>query len=494
MTLHGTDGPLGVLEVHDRKSPWHGFDHLDRYAFTAMAHQLADSLASALLGARLRYDAHYDTRTGLLNRAGFTAAAAAVTRSTPGVLIQLELDILLPGRIPLYDLTESVHLHAAARLHAHAGPAALVGSLGTGAFMILLSEPDSPSRHARVAGLRAVLAQPYNVDEIVLDVAAVVGYVPVPEATSSTSAVGDLLTHAATAAAAARHSGADMRAYVPAMSVAARRPLELSGGFREALDGGQISVQYQPKIDLAARRVIGVEALVRWTHPEYGPVSPVEFVPALETTHLTPLLTGYVLDTALAAAATWHSAMPLALAVNFSALDLDNPALPDLVAAALLRHGMPAHLLTVELTESVMMSDLERTTVVLAGLRDLGVRISIDDFGTGYSSLAYLRHLPVDELKIDREFITGLDTTTGHQLVRAIITLGHNLGLSVVAEGIEHDAARESLHAMHCDIGQGYFYAKPMPGEVLLGWLTDHPTLSGPEHPTAPRKLRVRER
>jgi EAL domain-containing protein (putative c-di-GMP-specific phosphodiesterase class I)/GGDEF domain-containing protein len=490
MTLRGPDGPLGVLEVHDRRSPWRGFGRTDRYAAATMALQLSNAVANRTLVNRLRYEAHHEPGTGMLNRTGFHASVRDLL-TRPAVLIQLELDIHLPGGIPMHDWTDTVHVVAAARVAASAGAHSIVASLGPGVFTVLAPHLRAREPAEMAEGLQCELAEPYLSDGVALDVAAVAGYVTVPGTAAQPPAVSDLLRHAATALAAARHAGEPARAYTPAMGLAARRRLELSAGFRDAVEHGEISVHYQPKVELATRRVIGVEALVRWVHPEFGPVSPVEFVPALETTNLTPLLSTFVLDTALAAAATWAPRIPMSVAVNMSALDMDNPALPDIVLAALRRHGVSPHLLTLELTESVMVRDHLRTSPILTRLREVGVRIAIDDFGTGYSSLAYLRQLPVDELKIDREFITGVTAADGAALVRTIVALGRNLGLTVVAEGVEDAEARDIVLALGCDVGQGYFYARPLPADVLPEWLATHTTLCSPGRDGTPGRLPV---
>jgi EAL domain-containing protein (putative c-di-GMP-specific phosphodiesterase class I) len=234
------------------------------------------------------------------------------------------------------------------------------------------------------------------------------------------------------------------------------RRFQLVTQFRQALDTEQFDVYFQPQLALSSSRVIGVEALVRWHHPEFGMLNPAEFVTLVETTGLIDPLTDYVLNRSLAQCRKWlDRGMSLTVSVNLSVRNLADIEFPRLVSDALRRHRVPAELLGLELTESAMMSDPESALPVLRGLHGLGVRIAVDDFGTGYSSLAYLRRLPVDEVKIDKSFVQGLASDLGDlAVVRAIIELGHSLGLTVVAEGVEQDATRDQLIKMGCDVAQ----------------------------------------
>jgi EAL domain-containing protein (putative c-di-GMP-specific phosphodiesterase class I) len=232
-------------------------------------------------------------------------------------------------------------------------------------------------------------------------------------------------------------------------------------------------VHFQPQLALRTRQVIGVEALVRWQHPEFGMVDPAEFVTLVETTGLINPLTDYVLDRSLAQCRSWlDRGLSLAVSVNLSVRNLADAEFPCRVTDALARHRVPAALLGFELTESAVMSDPERALPVLRGLHSLGVRIAVDDFGTGYSSLAYLRRLPVDEVKIDKSFVLGLASDLGDlAVVRAIVELGHSLGLNVVAEGVEQDATRDQLLEMGCDVAQGYLISRPLGRDRFDAWL-----------------------
>jgi EAL domain-containing protein (putative c-di-GMP-specific phosphodiesterase class I) len=219
--------------------------------------------------------------------------------------------------------------------------------------------------------------------------------------------------------------------------------------------------------------VVGVEALVRWEHPDFGMLDPAEFVTLVETTGLIDPLTDYVLDRSLAQCRSWLDRdLALSVSVNLSVRNLADAEFPRRVTDALARHQVPAELLGFELTESAVMTDPERALPVLRGLHALGVRIAVDDFGTGYSSLAYLRRLPVDEVKIDKSFVLGLASDLGDlAVVRAIVELGHSLGLTVVAEGVEQDATRDQLVEMGCDVAQGFLISRPLASNRFDSWL-----------------------
>jgi EAL domain-containing protein (putative c-di-GMP-specific phosphodiesterase class I) len=251
------------------------------------------------------------------------------------------------------------------------------------------------------------------------------------------------------------------------------RRFQMVTQFRQSLEDGQVSVHYQPKINLPNKQVQGVEALVRWQHPEFGKVSPDEFVPAIEAAGLIGVLTEFVLEQSLVRVRKWlDEGLRISAAVNISVRNLADEGFPCLVEAALRRFDVPPELITFELTESGVMSDPQKALPILRELHSLGVGLAVDDFGTGYSSLAYLRQLPVDQVKIDKSFVLGMGTDLGDlAVVRSIVELGHSLGLTVVAEGVEEDVARDQLEAMGCDVAQGYLISRPLPEDRLEAWL-----------------------
>ena len=246
------------------------------------------------------------------------------------------------------------------------------------------------------------------------------------------------------------------------------------GDLRRSLEtDDQLTLHFQPKYALDDERLIGVEALLRWQHPERGNVPPAEFIEVAEGTGIILPVTLRVLNDALAQSRRWLDAgHSVPIAVNLSTRCLLDPDFPDIVARLLGEHGVAAGLLRLEVTESAVMSDPARAADILQRLHGLGVALSIDDFGTGYTSMAYLRRLPVDELKVDRSFVLGMtENEQDAVLVRTAIDLGHNLGLTVVAEGVERPAHVSALRALECDVAQGYHYARPMPAADVTALL-----------------------
>jgi EAL domain-containing protein (putative c-di-GMP-specific phosphodiesterase class I) len=240
------------------------------------------------------------------------------------------------------------------------------------------------------------------------------------------------------------------------------------------MDRGELALHYQPKISLRTGDVCGVEALVRWQHPDRGLVPPDAFIPLAEHTGLIGPLTAYVLDAALAQTRAWTDlGHQIQVSVNLSARNLLDENLPDTVAALLGRHQVPAHLLELEVTESAIMLDPERARRLLTRLNHLGIKLSIDDFGAGYTSLAQLKTLPVTELKVDRSFVLTMDTDPANALiVRSVVDLGHNLGLTAVAEGVETQHVMDTLTEYGCDTAQGYHLSRPLPPQAFLTWYT----------------------
>jgi EAL domain-containing protein (putative c-di-GMP-specific phosphodiesterase class I) len=257
------------------------------------------------------------------------------------------------------------------------------------------------------------------------------------------------------------------------MNAAASERLELEHELRTALAGNQFEVHYQPQTCANDGHLCGVEALVRWRHPQRGMIPPLKFIPIAEETGLIEALGAWVLDEACRQLAAWHreGMNGVRMAVNLSAHQLRSTGLVDLVRKTLHTHALGDGDLELEITESVAMSDPERAIKQLQALRALGVQLAIDDFGTGYSSLAYLKRLPIQVLKLDREFVRDIETDANDAAISAAtLALAHSLGLKVVAEGVETSAQRDFLVAHQCDVLQGFGIAKPMPGAELSEW------------------------
>jgi diguanylate cyclase len=270
----------------------------------------------------------------------------------------------------------------------------------------------------------------------------------------------------------AKRSHDGLAVYVPDDDHHSRERLQLLGDLRVALDQHQLVLHYQPKLDLVTGAVRGVEALVRWQHPERGLLPPDAFVPTAERTGLINPLTDYVLDEALGQVAAWRTAgRAVPVAVNISARSLLDPGFPDRVFAALALHQLPSANLILEITETSIMEDPEHALSALQRLHDAGVYLAIDDFGTGYSSLAYLKRLPVDEIKVDRSFVASLTTDARDRLIVAsTVSLGRALGLDVVAEGVEDEDTLAVLQGLGCDLAQGFLFARPEAHPRLDGY------------------------
>ncbi|HEU0127002.1 MAG TPA: GGDEF domain-containing protein, partial [Pseudonocardiaceae bacterium] len=472
--LRGADQFLGVIEVHDRQSRVRGFGCADVRLVGTLASHLTTAMDNRRLLAQLRHDAYHDNLTDLRNRLGFREVANEVLRrdSTPCAVVVIDLDLLSSVNDALGHVWGDRIVQAAGdRLRRTLPDRVLTARLEGDTFAVLLVEVDEPTTGQVAEEVRAALSAPYSVDKLAVECTAVVG-VALTRVDPSRN-VDILLQRADVALQAARVGDTAVRTYAPSMGQVFLRRFQLVTQFRQALDTGQVDVHFQPQLALLTRQVIGVEALVRWQHPEFGKLDPEEFVAVVETTGLIDALTEFVLDRSLQQCRTWlDRGLSLAVAVNLSVRNLADAAFPDRVAAALARHGVPPALLAFELTESAVMSDPERALPVLRRLHGLGVRIAVDDFGTGYSSLAYLRRLPVDEVKIDKSFVLGLASDLGDlAVVRAIVDLGHSLGLTVVAEGVEEDATRDQLVEMGCDVAQGFLISRPLGAARLDAWL-----------------------
>ena len=253
------------------------------------------------------------------------------------------------------------------------------------------------------------------------------------------------------------------------------RRLALIGELRRAIEQEQLFLHYQPKISLKTKRVIGVEALVRWQHPEYGFVPPDQFILPAEQTGLIHPLTRWVLKTALRQSQVWRQAgLNLPVSVNLSARNLHDPQFPEHLAELLKTTGGMPEQLELEITESAIMADPARALEVITRLRTMGLRFALDDFGIGYSSLAYLKKLPVDAIKIDKSFVIDMAKDEDDVvIVLSTINLAHNLGLKVVAEGVETEKILDRLSAFGCDEAQGYYMSKPLPVDALTLWLKE---------------------
>lgn len=363
-----------------------------------------------------------------------------------------------------------------------------VARLGGDEFAVLLPDVEGVDGALLVAErIRAALAGTFRVDGIDLDVEASMGVV-VSGVHGGDAAT--LLQRADVAMYVAKNQGLGLFAYDPAADGHSPERLALLGDLRRGLDRGELVLHYQPKVSLSTGDVSGVEALVRWQHPDRGLVPPDAFIPLAENTGLITPLTTYVLDAALGQARAWAElGHRIPVAVNLSARNLHDERLVETVAALLDQHRVSADMLELEVTESAIMLEPARAKRILRRLSDAGIRIAIDDFGAGYTSLAQLKTLPVTELKVDRSFVTTMDTDVANALiVRSVIELGHNLGLTTVAEGVETAAAMAILAGYGCDVIQGYYLSRPLPPDTFLPWYLARARTGG-DAPTSPATL-----
>ncbi|TFV44199.1 bifunctional diguanylate cyclase/phosphodiesterase [Blastococcus sp. TF02A-35] len=425
----------------------------------------------------VREQARTDELTGLANRRALLDAADRVLRTATArkqaALLLLDLDGFKEVNDSLgHTAGDQLLRQIGPRLLPALGPHDVLARLGGDEFAVLLPEVSLDEAQERAERLRALVLQPFPVEDIRLHVGVSIGVAtaPVPAAT-----VQEMLRCADVAMYAAKAAREGVHVYVPDPHGGSGDRLRTMEELRTALEGDELLVHLQPQVGFADGRVVGVEALVRWQHPVRGLLSPAELLPAAEQAGLLRQLTDKVLDLALGATTLWWSADPVPVSVNLSAANVNDVDLPEKVAAALAHHGLPADALTLELVEDTLMADPERGRQVLAELRRLGVRTSIDDYGTGYSSLAYLRHLPADELKLDRSLTADVTTDPrAAAIVRHTASLAHDLGLRLVVEGVEDAAACAALARLGCDIAQGYAISRPMPVGQFLAWL-EHP-------------------
>jgi EAL domain-containing protein (putative c-di-GMP-specific phosphodiesterase class I) len=316
----------------------------------------------------------------------------------------------------------------------------------------------------------------FVLDGYSLDVGANVGVVLSPEHGTDPDM---LLQRADVALNLAKGSSSRHVLYAPEQDPHSPERLALVADLRRAIsqsaEAGELELHYQPKVELATGRLVGAEALLRWRHPQRGLVPPDQVIPMAERTGLIDPLTRCVLNTALRQVRDWQAlGLHVPVAVNFSARNLQDADLPQLVAKLLMEHGVPGSQLLAEVTESQLMLDPELALRVLERLRALGVHVSIDDYGTGHSSLTYLNRLPADELKLDRSFIHGVSTNRGTaSIVRSTTKLAHDLGLRVVAEGVEDRRSWDLMIQFGCDIVQGYFVSRPLPGPQFAAWAAE---------------------
>ena len=426
----------------------------------------------------LRRQARTDDLTGLPNRrALYTDAPAMLTvsrvaaRQRPSALLLLDLDRFKEVNDSLgHDVGDLLLVQVSARLRAALPQHALLARLGGDEFAVLLGHAGQAEAMALAAALRDALAKPFALAGLAVEARASIGIALFPEQGHDLS---DLMRRADMAMYKAKTLRLGAHIYQSEDDSHGDTRLRTLQELRLALTHDQLVVHYQPKVSLVSGAVTGVEALVRWQHPERGLLLPEDFLDLVEESGLMHALTRIVLTKALDQAVVWQaSGHALTIAVNMSASSLVNVDLVDQIVQMAEDRGLPASVLMLEITEDFLMSDRERARAVLTRLREAGIQIAVDDFGTGYSSLSYLRELPIDELKLDRSFVLPMDDDArAASLVASTIDLAHSLGLRMVAEGVETGAAYDELARYGCDHAQGFFMSRPVPAAELDLWL-----------------------
>jgi len=430
---------------------------------------------------RIKNLAYFDVLTALPNRRLFTdrlqiAIANAHRHNHLMAIMFLDLDLFKRINDSLgHGIGDQVLVETAARLGYCIREGDTVARLGGDEFTILLPEIEHIEDAAKLAErLIAHVRQPFIIDEHELYVTTSIGIAVYPDDGQTVEA---LIKNADTAMYRAKDLGRNsFQLYTAAMNARSFERLSMESSLRHAVTRGEFKLVYQVKVDMATGRMSGVEALVRWHHPEMGLVSPVDFIPLAEDMGVISEIGEWVLREACTQCKHWHDLglPPVRIAVNVSALQFRETKVPEVVARALRDTGLPPQFLELELTETVLMQRVEEVVVVLKELRAMGIRISIDDFGTGYSSLSYLKRMPIDALKVDRSFVNdifGEDdqvTDEGAEIVSTIINLAHNLKLKAIAEGVETPAQAAFLHAKGCDEVQGFLISRPVSGEDLI--------------------------
>jgi diguanylate cyclase (GGDEF)-like protein len=425
---------------------------------------------------QIEHQAFHDALTGLPNRTLFhdrveQALRAARRERRPAAVLVMDLDRFKEINDTLgHDWGDRLLVEVGERL-----PVALRGSdtcarLGGDEFGVLApAVADAAAALELAQRVCEEIRRPHRVAGMEVDVDASIGVALYPQHGGD---IETLVRHAEIAMYVSKQSHVPVL-YTPADDHYSSQRLALVAQLRRAIAQREITVYYQPQADLRSGRVRSVEALVRWEHPEHGLLAPDRFVPLAEHTGLIRALTSHVLDTALAQSASWRAdGLELGVAVNVTARDLLDLRFPDEVEELLARHRVDPGRLELEITEDTVVSDPARARVVLGRLSRLGVRLAIDDFGSGYSSLGYLKRLPVNVLKIDKSFVLNmLADDDDAVIVRSTIDLGHNLGLEVVAEGVETDEVRERLQALGCDVAQGHWLSRPVPAAEIAALL-----------------------
>jgi len=473
-----TERTRGLLALIDREAKVGAWPADEVPLLETLGNQIAVTLRNAQLlenvearAAENEYLARHDPLTGLPNRDWLRQLlddALTADGGAPAAVFVVELTGFRELIETLgHDNADGVLRAVAKRLVAEAGPGSLVGRLDGYELALVVPGPASADAiRAEAERLILALHEPFPVDDLLLGLSLRIGVVVV---TGEAADARMLLRRAETAIRTAEADDEEVSEYDPVRDAGSPVRMSLVGELRRALDERELTVLYQPKVALATSRIVGAEALVRWLHPTRGTVPPDEFIPVAERSNVLRPMTLFVLELALARCEAWRAAgWAQSVAVNLSVRNLLDSRIVEDVDRLVRRSGVPAEALTLEITESAAMLDPGRARSVMAELRGLGVRLAIDDFGAGYASLAYLKQLPANELKIDKAFIGALEhDARDRAIVKSSIDLAHDLGLKVVAEGVETQAAMDILSELGADLVQGWHLGRPMSAEAF---------------------------
>ena len=449
-----------------------------RYLGVANGHDLLNVITQRKQ-AELYYLAHYDSLTGIPNRILLgdrldQACRDAERRQRMVALLFVDIDRFKQINDSFGHATGDAVLRTVVeRIRAAARRADTVARLGGDEFVVLMEDLEDPADVEQVAQrLLTSMREPIDLHGRSLVATVSVGSAIYP--TDDTD-ISPLLAKADAAMYEAKNRGRNsFRRYSAETAMYNPARVLLESDLRRAIERDELVLHFQPQIELASRAVRGVEALVRWRHPERGIVSPAHFISIAEESGLILQLGQWVLRHALRQTMAWQQQglPPMRVSVNISALQFHQHEFPDFVEAVLAEHGADPHLLELEVTESVLMHNVEAVLATLQRIRNLGVSLAIDDFGTGFSSLSYLRRFPINRLKIDQSFVRDIERTPANaSIARTIVSLAESLGLDIVAEGIETDSEHRVLEAMRCTEGQGFLFARPMSAPDLVDWL-----------------------
>ena len=464
----------GALFVADRQGDVASFTDDDGRLFQTVAAQVSSVLDNSRLLDRLTHDSLHDALTGLANRQCFqNRLRTALSAARP------EAAVMLTDLDRFKEINDTLgHHHGdllireiAARIAETAPAIATVARLGGDEFALLVPGIDEEAAIELACRIREAIKEPCTLDGVSIEVDASIGIAVSPAHGTDDSVLlkrADMAMYAAKSA----HTGVEL--YDRERDEYSPRRLALASRLRSAIESGEMLLHYQPQTNAATGEVVGAEALIRWQHPEYGLVPPMEFVPIAEQSGAIGQLTQWVLESAVGQLAEWRrQGLRIGVSVNASMRNLLDPEMAERLTELLAHHHLPEGSLTIEITESHLMSDPGRTLPLLHRLAAHGVRLSVDDFGTGYSSLAYLNDLPVHEVKIDKSFLrVDGDSRSNDAIVRAIVSMSQHLGLETVAEGVEDAAAERALAALGCTRLQGFYIARPMPAADFTRWIT----------------------